>query len=353
MKCDFSVRRRVLSGLALFPWGWPVLAGETGERVVNFGVQPAAFPLAMFSELMKRDRILARNLEKLAWRLEQHPFAKGSEMFEKLGGGRLGAAALGDIPSISAVIEHDMLIVGLAKHTFSSVVASRYTTLAGLKGKRIGNATGSTAHYTLLEGLASVGLSEADVQLVETPVNDMPAALDSGKVDAFSAWEPAPTIALAKNPNHFVAYRGANNSYLLFNRMLANTQPDIAAEFVIAFARAFYWLKKDPDNIYRTARWALASLSDFIGKPTSLTEDQCVSITRRETLDIAGLPALPRREATPSGRLARQFVFLKSQGKLPAKAEWRQIEAAFAPQFIEEALRSPGKSRVFAFDYAA
>lgn len=354
MNPESTSRRRLLQAIGALPWA-SVRAAQVGEastQTIHFGVQPAAFPLAMFSELMQRDRLLAAALDRLGWRVEQHRFTKGSEMFEKLGGGRLGAAALGDIPSLNAVCEHDMLIVGLAKHTYSSVVASRYTTLTELKGKRIGNAAGSTAHYTLLEGLATVGLGEADVTLVETPVNDMPAELEAGRIDAFSAWEPAPTIALAKNPKHFVAYRGATNSYLLFNRTLAAARPEVAAEFVTAFARAYYWLKKNPDHVGLAARWSLTALAEFTGKPAALSAEQAIAITRREALDIVGLPALPKSDASAGGRLARQFAFLKQRGKLPATAQWRQVETAFAPRFIEETLRTPGKSRVFVTDYA-
>jgi hypothetical protein len=324
---------------------------DTGGKVIDLGVQPAAFPIAMFTEAIHHDRILRAELAKSGWSLRQHAYFKGNDMFADLKGDRLEALALGDIPALGTVAGHDFLIVGLLKHTFSSVVANRYLPLSDLKGKRIGNGKGSTAHYTLLEGLATVSLGEQDVELVDIHVNDMPEALAAGSIDAFSAWEPAPTIALARNPAHFVVYRGVNNSYLLLGRGMVEGQPEVARHFLAAFARALYWMKKDPDNLRRAAQWALKANAAFTGKPPELTVEQAMSITREEALNVPGAPALPKGEATPNGRMAKQLAFLQRLGKIPAGVAWDRVGRSFAPHLIEDILRKPAAYRVFAFDY--
>lgn len=343
--------------LAFFLGMAPTLASaevgtfDVGGKVIDFGVQPMAFPIAMFSEVLKHDRILLGQMGKAGWSVREHPYFKGNDMIEDIGTDKLEALMLGDIPVINAVAHHDLLVVGLLKHTFSSVVANRFMGLVDLKGKKVGNGFGSTAHYTLLEGLSTVGLSEKDVDLVEMNVNDMPAALESGKIDAFSAWEPAPTIALAKNPAHFVAYRGISNTYLLFSGKMVERQPEVARQFLAAFARALYWMKKNPDNLRQAAQWAVQASQGFAQKRSSLTVEQAMEITKREIIDVPGAPMLPKSEAMPGGRMALQLNFLKRFGKIPETVTWAKVRGSFAPQLMEDVLRQPGKYRIHAFDY--
>lgn len=324
---------------------------DTGGRAIDIGVQPAAFPLAMFSEAIKHDRILKAQLAEAGWRVQEHPYLKGKDMFAHLTDGRLEAVLVGDVPAIRAAAQYDFLIAALLKHGFSSVVTRRYMSLDKLKGRRIGNEEGSTAHHTLLEGLASVGLGEKDVVLVDTGVHAMPAELTASRIDAFSAWEPAPTIALATDPDHFVAYRGVNNSYLLFNRQLAERHPEVVRLLMAAFARAIYWMRRSPENLHRAAGWAVAANRAFLKRDPVLSVDQAMKITREETLRVPGLPGLARNEATTAGRMARQFGFLQARGKLPHDIGWDRIARAFAPGLLEDVLRQPGRYRVHAYDY--
>lgn len=326
-------------------------AVSDGDKVIDFGVQPLTFPHVMTTEVIRRDRILQSQLARAGWSMRQHPYYKGNDMLQALAEGQLDAAAFGDIPALNAAAGGNVAIVALLKHTFSSVVTRHYTPLADLKGKRIGNGKGSTAHYTLLEGLASVGLSEGDVELVDINVNDMPTALADGVVDAFSAWEPAPTVALARSPDAFVAYRGVNNAYLVLGNVLVQRHPEVARHFVAAVARAIYWMKKNPGHLRQAARWGLDAGTAFTGASAELNLDLAMAIMRQEVLNVPGIPVLPRGEAQPSGRMAKQLAFLQQQGKLPAGVAWPQIARHFAPQLLADVLGRPGRYRVFNFDY--
>ncbi len=67
---------------------------------------------------------------------------------------------------------------------------SGITTVAGLKGKRVGTPFASTAHYSLLAALAQNNLSPSDVQLVDLQPQAALAAFDRGDVDAVYTWLP-------------------------------------------------------------------------------------------------------------------------------------------------------------------
>jgi sulfonate transport system substrate-binding protein len=70
------------------------------------------------------------------------------------------------------------------------------TTLADLRGKRVGTQLESSAQFFLDEMLRTVGLTDEDVTLVHfmahtaKPISTLPEALKSGDVDAIALWEP-------------------------------------------------------------------------------------------------------------------------------------------------------------------
>jgi sulfonate transport system substrate-binding protein len=73
------------------------------------------------------------------------------------------------------------------------VVAKRsagIATVSDLRGKRITVPRDTSAHYFLVRTLASVGLSESDVTLVDLPRDRMAAGVVAGNADAISMWEP-------------------------------------------------------------------------------------------------------------------------------------------------------------------
>jgi taurine transport system substrate-binding protein len=67
---------------------------------------------------------------------------------------------------------------------------SGVTTVADLRGKRVGTPFASTAHYSLLAALNQNGLSPTDVQLVDLQPQAILAAFDRGDIDAGYSWLP-------------------------------------------------------------------------------------------------------------------------------------------------------------------
>lgn len=70
--------------------------------------------------------------------------------------------------------------------------------LQDLKGKKVAATPGTSSLYYLDRMLRTVGLTTADVSLVDMEGTAMPAALASGSVDAISIWEPHAHYAFAR-----------------------------------------------------------------------------------------------------------------------------------------------------------
>ncbi|MFK5953868.1 MAG: ABC transporter substrate-binding protein [Desulfobacterium sp.] len=115
-----------------------------------------------------------------------------------LGKGDIDAGIGGDMPTLTAAANFDIVIPVMIQRGFVSIVANRHMLIDQLKRKKIGYAFGSNAHYALLKTLASAGLNENDVKLIPMEVAQMPEALDAGEITAFSAWEPTPYNCIKK-----------------------------------------------------------------------------------------------------------------------------------------------------------
>jgi NitT/TauT family transport system substrate-binding protein len=102
------------------------------------------------------------------------------------------------------------------------------TSVAELKGKKIGVEIGFVSHLLLLNALEKNGLTEADVELVNVPTNETPQVLASGDVDAIVAWQPNSGQALKQVAGSTAVYSSANEPGLIYD-VLAVSPESLAA----------------------------------------------------------------------------------------------------------------------------
>lgn len=317
---------------------------------VDIGLQPIGYPAAMIGAAMRRDQIMLTRLAALGQPFNAYAFKRGPDIVKFLGKGRLEGGILGDMPTISAAVQDDIAIIGIVKLTTSSVVSREHELMERLAGKRIGYVEGSSAHHALLQGLNSVGLSEKQVTLVAMSVDEMPDALENGGIDAFAAWEPAPSIALARTPKNRIIFRGRSSDYFVLSRSFTKAHPEAAREIVAGYVRALEWMRHNRRNSEQAARWAIVDGETLTGKLTQVSIPQAVAIARREILDVPSAPAIP----PSSGKeplLASEFRFLQRLGKIPENAAWSSVESALMYSGLQEVLSDRVRYRITSFDY--
>lgn len=351
------MRRRHLLGLMALTIALPALADrETlpagllpGSPEVDVGIQPLGVPSGVISAVMSRDHILRQALDALGAAPRFHTFWRGADMLPLLADRRLDAGLLGDMPTLMATARGQAVIVGLVKQTSTAIVGRRVVQVSDLAGRRIGYVEGSSAHHTLLQGLRSAGLSERQVRLVPLAVNEMPDALARGEIDAFAAWEPAPSVALAANRANRIVFRGLTSDYLVLDRRFAEQQPAAARQLIAGFVRALEWMRRAESNLDRAVRWASVDAQALTGKAPPVSDRQVARITHDEILDVASAPAIPGRSTSPP--LRKEFDFLVSQGKLPPDARWEAVAEALRYDGLYQVLAEPRQFRLSEFDY--
>lgn len=317
---------------------------------IDMGVQPLGVPSGVLSSIMRRDRILLEKLKGMGNPLLTYPFQRGADMLPALADGRLDAALLGDMPTLLAAASGNVLIIGLVKQSPTAIVARGGAQVGTLAGKRIAYVEASSAHQTLLQGLSSAGLSEKDVKLVPMRVDEMPSALARGEIEAFAAWEPAPSIALAQSDINRIVFRGSSTDYFVISPEAARRLPQAVNVLVAAYVRAIEWLRLSQRNQEKAAQWVKDDAEAFSGKKSDISPAQIARITRRELLNI---PSAPRIIVNPRAQppLKGAFDFLKGLGKLPADASWANVESAMDNDILADILADTRHFETGRFDY--
>ncbi|UOO92838.1 aliphatic sulfonate ABC transporter substrate-binding protein [Vitreoscilla stercoraria] len=166
-------------------------ATQTTIQEVRIGHQ-ASGSLVFLKDQKTLDEALAKENIKVNW----VKFTSGPPMLEALNTGNLDFATTGEAPPIFAQAANAGLVY--VAHEAASPDSeglllpkgSNITDVSQLKGKKIAVVKGSSAHYTLLQGLKKHGLKFSDITPVYLQPSDGRAAFEQGSVDAWVVWEP-------------------------------------------------------------------------------------------------------------------------------------------------------------------
>ncbi len=299
------------------------------EDVINIGIQPLYFPTGLISEAMKRDLILKKTLLKHGKEIRFYQFLKGDDVNFFLKSGDLDAGVGGDMPAINAASELNVIIPILVQQGFVSIMAKRHMMIKELRGKRVGYAFGSNAHYALLNALASAGLDESQVIFVPLETTEMPEALHEGKIDAFSAWEPVPFLTNKKYPGTANIHKSMSSGYTYFRKSFYDENPDIVRQFLAAEIRSIRWMQKERKNLHQAAKWVISESINLADKKIDLSEEEIASLALDDILGVESIPIIPENYLLENGHLFNEFEFLKFIKKIPSTYKWEQVQKSF------------------------
>jgi sulfonate transport system substrate-binding protein len=132
-------------------------------------------------------------------------FDYGPPLVQATASGDIDLGSVGDVPPITgAAKQFGFKIVAVQRGSDATKAPeniivpkdSPIQTLAELKGKRIAVPQGSSAHGLALLALKSVGLTPKDVEFVYLSPAAGGTAFNTGKVDAWSIWNPQSALAV-------------------------------------------------------------------------------------------------------------------------------------------------------------
>jgi taurine transport system substrate-binding protein len=178
------------------------------------------------------------------WEIEWRTFGSGTEVIAAMASGDVQVAELGSSPlaiGTSQGVDIQLFMIAEGLGTAESLIAKQGSGIEKLevvKGKRIAVPVGSTAHYSLMGGLAHAGIAETDVTIINLPADQIAAAWDSGQVDAAFIWEPVQNQILQTGTFILGADQTAAWGFPTFDGWVVDkTFAEANADAMVAFAK--------------------------------------------------------------------------------------------------------------------
>ncbi len=253
-------RRRLLStslaGALLLGALAPLAQAEGVPEEFRVGYQKGSAILVIAKQRgVLEARLKQLGVEKVRW----VEFQFGPPLLEALGSGAVDIGVVGDAPPIFAqAAGADLVYVASSPASASAILVpkdSPVQSLTDLKGKKVAIARGSSAHNLTVQALKQAGLSFNDIEPVYLTPADAAAAFASGKVDAWTVWDPSFAIAETRHDARPVITSDApglaSSSFYLANKTFAAAHPDVLEAALREIGEVTDWAATHRDELAR------------------------------------------------------------------------------------------------------
>jgi ABC-type nitrate/sulfonate/bicarbonate transport system substrate-binding protein len=246
MRASHLLRRLTFAATLLL--AGPVAAGDTPIRIGYPSGLNAQIPIVMEK---------AGIAPKFALAASYSGFQNGPPMMEALVAGQLDAVITSPLPPIvlTSKLPGSIAIVaalGNSSHALLVPKGSSAQSITDLRGKKIGVSYTTDSHLDLIISLKENGLDpKVDVELINLPPNELPAALDKVLVDAALVRQPqvlrliegTGARAVHSWPFHFIA---------IMRTEFMKANPDTLPRFRQALREAVHYAGRHPEE---AAKW--------------------------------------------------------------------------------------------------
>lgn len=174
--------------------GTPQIAPDTDAVTIKIGYLPITHALPLYVE----NELAAENLKKV--KLELVKFGSWPELVDALNAGKIdGASMLIELAMKAKEQGIDLKAVALGHRDGNAViVANDINTVVDLKGETFAIPSKLSSHNILLYlMLKNSGLEYGDINVIELPPPEMPAALSEGRISGYIVAEPFGAVSVA------------------------------------------------------------------------------------------------------------------------------------------------------------
>ncbi len=252
-------RRIFLSGLM----GATLLSGALSAGIATAADKPEEFRVgyqkgSAILVIAKQRQVFEKRLKQIGVdKVKWVEFQFGPPLLEALGAGAVDIGVVGDTPPIFAqAAKANLVYIASTPASASAILVPKNSTIQkveDLKGKKVAIAKGSSSHNLTIQALAKYGLSFKDIEPIYLAPADAVAAFSTGRVDAWTIWDPY--FAIAENKHNARVLIDTtdkqldSNSFYLANKDFAQNHPDVlkaALEEISAITR---WADENRDQL--------------------------------------------------------------------------------------------------------
>lgn len=186
------------------------------------------------------------------YKVEWSTFTAGPPLLEAINAGSIDFGGVGDAPPVfAAAAKSQIKIIGSydSGAAGNGLVVPRDSAIKDpkdLRGKKVAVTKGSSAHYHLLSVLTRAGLTFSDIEPQYLQPADALAALSTGRVDAWTVWDPY--VAQAELSGNRVLVDGTGyvkpDSFFVTGSKTLQNKANAAAvrDLLVRIQRAHVWI---------------------------------------------------------------------------------------------------------------
>ena len=185
--------------------------------------------------------------------MEYYP--SGKKAMEGMFAGEVELSTVADTPIVfNSFIREDFVVFATFVYSYNDVkVICRkdkgVNSPADLKGKKIGISLKTTAHFFNYIYLFEHRIDKSEVKIIDIPPEDLPGALQQGKVDAIVIFEPYAYRAQKALPDKAARLPKSQFYRETFNltamKRFAHEHPELLKKFLKAVDRAIEFIKQN------------------------------------------------------------------------------------------------------------
>ena len=319
---------------AASPGAAPAASAGSGETLhLGYSAWPGWFPLAVAEE--------AGIFDQVGLHVELTFFADYLGSLDAMAAGQLdgNTQTLNDTMFAVAAGSDQVIVVN---NDFSSgndaVICDQSVgnSIQDLAGKTIAAEPGVVDHFLLLQGLASVGMTEDDIEFRGVATDAAAAGFADGEFDCVGVFAPFTVQALQRPGSKVVFdsgdFPGTISDHIVVSSKLAEDRPEDVQLLVEAWYRTLAWMDQNPDE-------ALQILS----KAAELSPEEYRRLADGTTILPAerALTAFQDGQTTESLPYTARLLnpFLVESGLTEEEAP---LDGLFAPRFTETYLQAMG-----------
>lgn len=257
----------------------------------------------------------AGELDDLKYKIRWSTFTSGPPLLEAVNAKAVDIGAVGNTPPVFAAGANSKISVVAATHGTAAGEAilvpndSPLKKPSDLKGKSVAVAQGSSAHYQLIASLKKAGLGFKDIDVKYLQPADALAAFTSGKVDAWSVWDPYTSQVLESKKGHVLTdgdglVNGLNFQVAAPGALRDKKKSAAIDDYLKRLQRAQAWVYKHPEAWAKV--WAkdtglpyevaLAAVKRSNGTRVPVAVDKNVITSEQEIADtFTDQKLIPRR----------------------------------------------------------
>lgn len=223
--------------------------GSSGEPVtIGYSAWPGWFPWAVTEE--------QGIFEDAGVEVELEYFSDYLTSLDAMSAGQLdgNTQTLNDtLVGVSAGSDQVVVVVNDNSAGNDAIIVDQsINRIEDLAGKSIAAEPGVVDHFLLLQGLATVGLTEEDIQFNGLPTDQAAAAFAGGEFDAVGVFAPF-TVQALERPGSKVLFDSADfpgtiPDFLVLDRAVVEERPEDVQKVVDAWYATLDWIEENPDE---------------------------------------------------------------------------------------------------------